>query len=217
MKEMHELVAYLVKMSKMELVMNRDAGEEEDEGIWNKDTEDVNYIQGNYKKRGFHQNYRSHPNFSYQSPNVENPQDQIYPKKPRNFAGNFKGKNFGVYNAAPKQQFTSQESKLESMMHQLMENQKKSVDDINIKVDGMYSSLNRRIETVSMHVKVLENQLAHIASKSKTPFGALPRKSKDNPQEQVNMTEFGSWFSFGATDRYNPMTNRYTPTFSTDQ
>lgn len=80
------------------------------------------------------------------------------------------------------------------MMHRLMENQKKSVEDINPKVDGMYSNLKGRIKTLSMHVKVLENQLAQIASKSRAPLGILPRKSEENPREQVNMIEFRSWF-----------------------
>lgn len=68
-------------------------------------------------------------------------------------------------------------------MYQLMENQKKTADYINNKGYGMYSNLNRRIETVSTHVKVLDNQLALIVSKSRTTLGVLPGKSEYNPRE----------------------------------
>ncbi|CAA7046882.1 unnamed protein product [Microthlaspi erraticum] len=41
--------------------------------------EEVNCIRVNYGNRGFNQPFRAHPNLSYRSNNVENPNDQVYP------------------------------------------------------------------------------------------------------------------------------------------
>ncbi|CAA7051445.1 unnamed protein product [Microthlaspi erraticum] len=43
--------------------------------------EEVNYIGGNYGNRGFNPPFRAHPNLSYRSNNVENPNDQVYPNQ----------------------------------------------------------------------------------------------------------------------------------------
>lgn len=45
--------------------------------------EEINYVDG-YQQNGFNPNYWNHPNFSYRSTNVENPQDETYPNKPQN-------------------------------------------------------------------------------------------------------------------------------------
>lgn len=81
----------------------------------------------------------------------------------------------------------------------------------------MYSSLNGIIETVSTNVKVLDTQLAQIASKSRAPLGVVPVKSEDNPREQVNMIELGSWFLLGETYQYWFVTSQNTPILSTDR
>ena len=41
---------------------------------------EMNFVNGygNYQNRGFNLNSRNHPNLSYRSTNVENPQDQVY-------------------------------------------------------------------------------------------------------------------------------------------
>lgn len=90
-----------------------------------------------------------------------------------------------------------------------MDNQRKSIEDIDTKVDMMYFNLNGRIKTVSTHVKILENQLAQIASKSRAPLGVLPVKSKENPREQVNVIKMGPWFASVETNQYRTATYRY--------
>ncbi|XP_010468672.1 PREDICTED: uncharacterized protein LOC104748776 [Camelina sativa] len=140
--------------------------------------EEVNYMggQGNFQNRGFNQNFRNHPHLSYRSNNVENPQDQ----KPQvnNFAQ-------GYQPVAP-QAAVSQESKLEQMMHALMENQKKNTTEVTVKIDNMYSELNGRIESLNSHMRVLENQVAQSAARVKAPPGILPGKNEANPKEYVN-------------------------------
>ncbi|XP_023634271.1 uncharacterized protein LOC111829410 [Capsella rubella] len=54
----------------------------------------VNNFQGNYQNKGFNQNYRSHPNLSYRSTNVENPQDQVYPAQMGSQGQQFQPKTF---------------------------------------------------------------------------------------------------------------------------
>ncbi|XP_010518651.1 PREDICTED: uncharacterized protein LOC104793929 [Camelina sativa] len=158
----------------------------------------MNYIrgQGNFQNRGFNQNFRNHPNLSYRSNNVENPQDQVYSPRPQqgNFAQDFQnngtgfgglnfqqkpqGNNFSQgYQAPPPQSTAPQESKLEQMMHALMENQKKNAIEVNVKIDNMYSKLNGRIETLNTHMRVLE----------KAPSGTLPGKNEANPKEFLNV------------------------------
>ncbi|XP_010436787.1 PREDICTED: uncharacterized protein LOC104720601 [Camelina sativa] len=167
-------------------------------------TEEMNYIggQGNFQNRGFNQNFRNHPNLSCRSNNVENPQDQIYPPRPQqsNFTQGFqnKGIRFGgsnfqqtpqvnnfsqSYQAPPPQAAAPQESKLEQMMHALMENQKKNATEVNVKIDSMYSELNGRIESLNSHMRVLENQVAQSVARVKAPPGILPGKNKTNPKE----------------------------------
>lgn len=99
-------------------------------------------------------------------------------------------------------------------MHQLMESQKKSDEEINTKLDNMYYNLDGRIENVSTHVKILENQLAKIASKSRAPVGVLPGKSEGNPKERENTIEFGPWFTSAETDWYMKSTDHYTYIFN---
>ncbi|XP_019100934.1 PREDICTED: uncharacterized protein LOC104789646 [Camelina sativa] len=170
--------------------------------------EEVNYIggQGNFQNRGFNQNFRNHPNLSYRSNNVENPQDQVYPPRPQqsNVAQGFqnKGTGFGGSNFQQKPQVNnfaqgyqpvapqaavSQESKLEQMMHALMENQKKNATDVTGKMDSMYFELNGRIESLNSHMRVLENQVAQSAARVKAPPGTLPVKNEANPKEYVNV------------------------------
>ncbi|XP_010463442.1 PREDICTED: uncharacterized protein LOC104744123 [Camelina sativa] len=167
-------------------------------------TEEMNYIggQGNYQNRGFIQNFRNHPNLSYRSNNVENPQDKVYPPRPQqsNFAQGFqnKGTSFGGsnfqqkpqvnnfpqgYQATAPQAATLQESKLEQMMHALMENQKKNATEVTVKIDSMYSELNGRIESLNSHMRVLENQVEQSAARVKAPPGTL-RSGRELTEQQ---------------------------------
>lgn len=81
----------------------------------------------------------------------------------------------------------------------------------------MYSNLNGTIEIVCTHVKVLENQLAQIASNSRAPSRVLQGKPEGNLREHVNVLETGTWFSLAETNLYRTATVQYTPTFITDR
>lgn len=81
--------------------------------------------------RGYNPAWRNHPNLSYQSNKVENPHDQVYPKKPQgNFNGRYQGRgNFQLRPQFNNQQATYQpppfqpppnENKIEVIMKQLM-------------------------------------------------------------------------------------------------
>ncbi|XP_010468765.1 PREDICTED: uncharacterized protein LOC104748884 [Camelina sativa] len=138
-------------------------------------------------------------------------EDQIYPPRPQqsNFAQGFqnKGTGFGGSNFQQKPQVNnfaegyqpvapqatvSQESKVEQMMHALMENQKKNATEVTVKIDSMYSELNRRIESLNSHMRVLENQVAQSAARVKAPPGTLPGKNEANPKEYMNVVTLRS-------------------------
>ncbi|CAA7030794.1 unnamed protein product [Microthlaspi erraticum] len=59
--------------------------------------EEVNYIGGNYGNRGFNPPFRAHPNLSYRSNNVENPNDQVYPNQGAYQGGQYQSKPQQVY------------------------------------------------------------------------------------------------------------------------
>ena len=91
--------------------------------------------QGFVQNKVFNKNYRSHPNLSYRSTNVENPQDQVYPEQvvgqsQNRFQGGFQQKqplnNFQTsYNSEDNSQ-----TELKGLMQQLLLNQQKSTDKI---------------------------------------------------------------------------------------
>ncbi|XP_010451685.1 PREDICTED: uncharacterized protein LOC104733843 [Camelina sativa] len=182
--------------------------------------------QGNFQNRGFNQNFRNHPILSYRSNNVENLQDQVYPPRPQqsNFAHGFQNKGTGFggsnfqqkpqvnnfaqgYQPVAQQAAVSQESKLEQIMHALMENQKKNATKVTVKIDNMYSELNGRIESLNSHMRVLENQVAQSAARVKAPPGILPGKNEANPKEYVNAVTLEAARSFRNRNRKQGMTN----------
>ncbi|XP_010474117.1 PREDICTED: uncharacterized protein LOC104753584 [Camelina sativa] len=138
-------------------------------------TEELNYVggQGNYQNHGFNQNYRNHPNLSYRSTNVENPQDQVYP--PHNQQGNFPQgfQNRGVgFNSSNTQGYHApsaapQDNKLELMMQALLEGHKKSSAEINVKIDSMYNDLTGKFERLSSRVDSIDKRVSAISSSSK--------------------------------------------------
>ncbi|KAF8083350.1 hypothetical protein N665_0579s0001 [Sinapis alba] len=91
-----------------------------------------------------------------------------------------------------------QESKLEMMMQQLIDNQKKAASDVSMKFDNisqkvntMYQDLNNRLESLSAHVDKLDTQVAQnteaIKRLQQVPLG----RDKSNLREQCNMVLTG--------------------------
>lgn len=76
----------------------------------------------------------------------------------------FKGKFQAPGSAAPIP--SPQDNELNIMMSQLLEGQKKYVAYINVKGDSMYNDFHGKFETLSSHVRMLENQVAQTASTS---------------------------------------------------
>ncbi|KAF8080322.1 hypothetical protein N665_0956s0003 [Sinapis alba] len=86
-----------------------------------------------------------------------------------------------------------QESKLEMMMQQLIDNQKKAASDVSMKFDNisqkvntMYQDLNNRLESLSAHVDKLDTQVAQnteaIKRLQQVPLG----RDQSNLREQCN-------------------------------
>lgn len=77
---------------------------------------------------------------------------------------------------------TDPQDELKLLMQQLFLQQQKSSNDINIKVDNMYTDLNNKYEVVSTHMKVLDTQVVQTAEAMKRQKGTLPTKGKQNPR-----------------------------------
>ncbi|XP_024016199.1 uncharacterized protein LOC112089681 [Eutrema salsugineum] len=183
----------------------------------NNDQMEVNFVngQGYVQNRSFN-NFRSHPNLSYISNNVENHQDQVYPQQgvqnqsgfQKNFSSNFQGKQFitnqNRFQGGNQQKlpFTSLQSsssssnnsqdELKNLMQELLVNQQKSSMEINAKVDTMYNDLNGNYEAVWTHVKKLDVQVAQTAEAVKRSPGTLPGKGENPRNEFVNAVELRS-------------------------
>ncbi|KAL1220241.1 hypothetical protein V5N11_008260 [Cardamine amara subsp. amara] len=118
----------------------------------------------------------------------------------KDFSQGFQGKQFVPYQAQNRfqggnqqgQQFTNfqastssgnnSQDELKDMMKQLMLNQQKTANEINLKVDTMYSDLNSKYEAVCIHLKQVDTQTAQNAEAIKRQKGILPARSEQNPK-----------------------------------
>ncbi|KAG7578972.1 Retrotransposon gag domain [Arabidopsis thaliana x Arabidopsis arenosa] len=171
---------------------------------------EVSYIQnqGGYNK-GYNPYKPAHPNLSYRSTNVANPQDQVYPQHQQN-----QSKPFIPYNQGfvPKQQFSggyqqhnpppgytqqtqqappAQAPDMQQMFQQILQGQaagtiaiEKKLAEIHNKVDCTFNDLNIKFEALNSRLKYVESQIAS-TSAPKNP-GQLPGKAIQNPKEYVN-------------------------------
>ncbi|KAG7583654.1 Retrotransposon gag domain [Arabidopsis suecica] len=187
---------------------------------------EVSYIQnqGGYNK-GYNPYKPAHPNLSYRSTNVANPQDQVYPQQQQN-----QSKPFIPYNQGfvPKQQFSggyqqhnpppgfaqqpqqappAQDQEMKQMLQQLLHGQAagdKKMAEIQNKVDCSYNDLHVKIEALNSKVKYMESQAAS-TSAPKHP-GQLPGKAIQNPREYANAIQLRSGRELRARPNQDPVT-----------
>ncbi|KAG7559401.1 Integrase catalytic core [Arabidopsis thaliana x Arabidopsis arenosa] len=192
---------------------------------------EVSYVQnqGGYNK-GYNPYKPAHPNLSYRSTNVANPQDQIYPQQQQN-----QSKPFVPYNQGfvPKQQFSGgyqqhtpppgfaqqpqqappaqDQDKVQQMLQQILQGQAtgamvldKKLADIQNKVDCSYNDLNVKFEALNSKVKYMESQAAS-TSAPKHP-GQLPGKAIQNPREYANAIQLRSGRELRARPNQGPVT-----------
>ncbi|KAG7533175.1 Retrotransposon gag domain [Arabidopsis thaliana x Arabidopsis arenosa] len=171
---------------------------------------EVSYIQnqGGYNK-GYNPYTPAHPNLSYQSTNVANPQDQVYPQQQQNQSKPFVPYNQGF---APKQQFSggyqqhnpppgfaqqpqqappAQDQDMKQMLQQLLHGQAagaialdKKMAEIHNKVDCSFNDLNIKFEALNSRLKYVESQIA--STSAPTNPGQLPGKAIQNQKGHVN-------------------------------
>ncbi|KAG7585641.1 Retrotransposon gag domain [Arabidopsis thaliana x Arabidopsis arenosa] len=187
---------------------------------------EVSYIQntGGYNK-GYNPYKPAHPNLSYRSTNVANPQDQVYPQQQQN-----QSKPFVPYNQGfvPKQQFSggyqqhnpppgfaqqpqqappAQDQEMKQMLQQIIHGQAagdKKMAEIQNKVDCSYNDLNVKFEALNSKVKYMESQAAS-TSAPKHP-GQLPGKAIQNPREYANAIQLRSGRELRARPNQDPIT-----------
>ncbi|KAL1200750.1 hypothetical protein V5N11_007537 [Cardamine amara subsp. amara] len=200
-------------------------------------SQEVNYVnsQGFGQNRGFNPNYRNHPNLSYRSTNVANPQDQVYlqqgaaqsqyfqgpsftqnpvaaassqgfagqssssgpffvkpfsqgnqSKQFNQFEGGFQQKQpVSNFQAAVPHQQSNPNDELKAMMQQVLvnnQNKQKNSNDMNVKIDSMYTDLNGKFDAVHTHLKMLDTQVGQTAEAVKRQQGVLPAKG-ENPRK----------------------------------
>ncbi|KAG7556813.1 Reverse transcriptase domain [Arabidopsis suecica] len=187
---------------------------------------EVSYIQnqGGYNK-GYNPYKPAHPNLSYRSTNVANPQDQVYPQQQQH-----QSKPFVPYNQGfvPKQQFSggyqqhnpppgfaqqpqqtppAQDQDMKQMLQQILHGQAagdKKMAEIQNKVDCSYNDLNVKFEALNSKVKYMESQAAS-TSAPKHP-GQLPGKAIQNPREYANAIQLRSGRELRARPNQDPVT-----------
>ncbi|KAG7599394.1 Ribonuclease H-like superfamily [Arabidopsis suecica] len=193
--------------------------------------EEVSYIQnqGGYNK-GYNPYKSAHPNLSYRSTNVANPQDQVYPQQQQN-----QSKPFVPYNQVfvPKQQFSgggyqqqnpppgfaqqpqqaqpAQDQDMKQMLQQLLQGQAagamvldKKRAEIHNKVDCSYNDINNKFKALNSKMKYMESQAAS-TSAPKNP-GQLPGKAIQNPKEYANAIQLRSGREMQARPTIAPVT-----------
>ncbi|KAF2549957.1 hypothetical protein F2Q68_00033885 [Brassica cretica] len=138
-----------------------------------------NQGQQGYQNQKYGQNRPFGQSFGqnrYQNSNYN--QGGFQQKQPFN---SFQPKNPTQFQTGESSVPAAKESKLESMLQQLMLNQQKTgseintkVDNINVKVDTMFQDMNNKWESLSAHVKKLETQVAQTAEAVQRPTGVLP-------------------------------------------
>ncbi|KAG7578975.1 Retrotransposon gag domain [Arabidopsis thaliana x Arabidopsis arenosa] len=172
---------------------------------------EVSYIQnqGGYNK-GYNPYKPAHPNLSYRSTNVANPQDQVYPQQQQN-----QSKPFVPYNQSfvPKQQFiggyqqhnpppgfaqqpqqappAQDQDKVQQMLQQILQGQAtgamvldKKLAEIHNKVDCTFNDLNIKFEALNSRIQYMESQVTS-TSAPQNP-GQLPGKAIQHQKGHVN-------------------------------
>ncbi|XP_010451790.1 PREDICTED: uncharacterized protein LOC104733968 [Camelina sativa] len=119
-------------------------------------------------------------------------------------ANRFQGKNFGGNNnnfqlraqfnnnkppfqTGPAQAPTSKvDANVDIKMQEILVSFQKQLGDINSRMDNIYTELKGKFESISIHVKKLETQVAQTANTVPRQVGVLPAKPEENPKEYCN-------------------------------
>ena len=80
----------------------------------------------------------------------------------------------------------SSETRMESMLEQILESQTKLVVEFNGKFDAVYIDLNGKIDNLSSHLKKLDVQVAQTAQSIKRHDGFLPGNPDANQRKSCN-------------------------------
>ncbi|XP_010521027.1 PREDICTED: uncharacterized protein LOC104800023, partial [Tarenaya hassleriana] len=181
-----------------------------DEGI-----EDVNYVANNPYSNTYNPGYRNHPNLSWRNNNVLNPPQNNYrpvqnqnQRIPPGFA--FQPRAPPMQNQGPiqnqpyrppVQNFRAPtpplpqqdgDSEIKAMLAQLLQGQKTQETVLHsLKMDqeevkNQVGSMQSQVDGMQSHLKLLDNQVAQMASTSQRPSGSLPGKPEINPREHCN-------------------------------
>ncbi|XP_010531787.1 PREDICTED: uncharacterized protein LOC104808007 [Tarenaya hassleriana] len=149
--------------------------------------EGVNYVVNNPYSNTYNPGKKNHPNLSYKSNNVENPVSDNYRASnnsnhriPPRFAFQSRGPNQTSNYRAPEQSYNNVASPSQEKTNQ---------------------EFRAQFASIEAHFKLIDNQIAQLASSSQRPSGSLPGKSETNPREHVNAITLRSGKQVDAEDR----------------
>ena len=146
--------------------------------------EDVNFINGSgfhNQRSGNQSGYRNSYNNSQKSAYNQNSQYQ----KPFSSNYNSSNKAYGssFYQNPPPQ---TRESKIASMLNQVLEGQQKLMVNFNGKIDDIYTELNSKFESLNTHVRKLETQVVQTGDTIKRYEAFMKGKGDDSLKHHVN-------------------------------
>jgi len=98
-------------------------------------------------------------------------------------SGPFRNYGNSTYQAPPP---PSSETRVESMLEQILKSQTKLVVEFNGKFDDVYIDLNGKIDNLSSHLKKLDVHVAQTAQSIKRQEGFLPGYPDANPKKSCN-------------------------------
>ncbi|XP_010523588.2 PREDICTED: uncharacterized protein LOC104801906, partial [Tarenaya hassleriana] len=163
------------------------------------EVENVNYVANNPYSNTYNPGWRNHPNFSYKNTgNTENLANQ--PQAPRILQ---RPQHFQPYEQRYQPQVAQpvlapQPQPKDELKELLLSMQKQLSADIrqtNNEIRGMKNDqddIRKQVEGINTHLKLLDNQVAQMASSSSRPMGTLPGRPEPNPREHCNVVELRS-------------------------
>ncbi|XP_020209360.1 uncharacterized protein LOC109794317 [Cajanus cajan] len=120
--------------------------------------------------------WKNHPNFSWKNNPVQGTSNQQPNFRPSNHFINGEG------NPVQTPSIQQSVSRLENLMENFVTNQKQTNDSMANSIQN----LAVKVENITLHNKMLENQIAQLMPSSNNSPGKFPGKTVANPAENVN-------------------------------
>ncbi|XP_010552089.1 PREDICTED: uncharacterized protein LOC104822540 [Tarenaya hassleriana] len=206
-----QLAALNSKFTSVNLISTTDAPtlSQEDLGMYvvEERTKNLNYMANNNYTNSYNPGWKNHPNLSYKSSNVENPtpnnfraSNNLNQRIPPGFALQSRAPNQNSNYRVPGQSYNNHAppdngdlvQDTHALLQQFIQTQEKTIQEFRA-----------QFVNIDAHFKLVDNQIAKLASAIQRPSGSLPPNSETNPLEHVNAITLRSGKQ---VDTGNPLT-----------